>query len=280
MINLYICEKIKFIKSVRPYLILLWWMYSIIGFAQGNVLSDARTSALGYASVSLQSIDNPSANSFFNKSSISVHYQNPFAVKELTTVAAHLFIANRFLDAAVVVSHFGFEKYNENQVALQVSKRLSSQISVGVRVRYLSLLMAETENRKSVISSDIGFIYSPIRKLVIGFSADNIVSTPYSTARGEYKSSPILRIGANYSVTKELILVGELMSDSKSETVGKAGIEYLPVDQFALRIGAKSSPFCPTFGAGYSPSHFSFDVASLYHAVLGFHTQFSMKYSF
>ncbi|MEI7676381.1 MAG: hypothetical protein WCJ03_06360 [Bacteroidales bacterium] len=245
-----------------------------------NAINEARTAALGSASVALISADNPGANSMSPENNISVNYANPFGVQELSTVAGHLFFANKLLDAGLVVSSFGYEKYNETRLAANFSKKLSSRLSMGVRLNYYSLLMSVTEDRKSMMSADVGFLVKPLSNLFIGFAAEHFIRTAYTTARGEFELPLTLRVGANYQVSTDFLMVGEVEKDVIDDTLLKIGCEYTPLKEAALRVGLMNNPFRPTFGVGYCPGRFVFDVASVYHTVLGFHTQFSMGYKF
>lgn len=260
---------------------LLWCVTSVSVFAvDNNPITDARISALGDAGVSLISAVNPGSNSLIPRNSVSVHYLNPYGIKELATVSGQLFYANRFVDLGAAVSRFGYDKFNEIRLAGAVSKRLSSRLSLGVRFNYYSLQMSSFEDRKTMITSDIGFLAVPTSKLTLGFVAEHILRTTYTTARGEFELPMTLRFGANYQLTKEFLMVGELSKATDNGALVKIGCELLPIDDVALRIGLMTNPMQPTFGVGYSPGRLAFDVASVYHSVLGFHTRFSMAYKF
>jgi len=248
--------------------------------ADNNAIFDARTSAMGSASVSLITFDNPGANSLVAASRVSLHYANAYGLKELSTSAAALFYANRILDAGLVVSRFGYEKYNETRLSGNFSKKLSKRLSAGVRFNYYSILMSEEEGAKSTLSTDAGVLMHLLPELTVGASVHNFIRTTYTTARGDFELPLLLRVGANYSFNKDFMIVGELAKSSQDDLLIKMGMEYKPLEEVALRVGLMGEPFQPTFGVGYSPGRFSFDVASVYHTVLGFHTQFSMQYKF
>ena len=209
-----------------------------------------------------------------------MHYANPYGISELSTSSANLFFKSKVIDYGLAISQFGYEKYNESRLSVNVSKKLSTKLSLGVRLNYFSMLMATEEGRKSTMSSDIGFLVVPLPKLSIGLSASNFIQTAYTTSRGEFELPLTLRTGANFQLFKDLLLVSEIEKEITNDPILKIGCEYLPINEVSLRIGLLSNPSRPTFGVGYSPGRFSFDVASVYHVVLGFHTQFSMQYKF
>ncbi len=248
--------------------------------ADNNALFDARTSAMGSASVSLVAFDNPGSNSLLPESRASLHYANAYGIKELSTTAASLFYANKVLDAGLIVSRFGYEKYNETRLSGNFSKKLSKRLSAGVRFNYYSILMSAEEGAKSTLSTDAGVLMTILPDLTVGASVHNFIRTTYTTARGDFELPLLLKVGANYTFNKDFMIVGELAKSSQDDMLIKMGMEYKPLNEVALRVGLMGEPFQPTFGVGYAPGRFSFDVASVYHTVLGFHTQFSMQYKF
>ncbi|MFZ4454945.1 MAG: hypothetical protein ACOYOT_01865 [Bacteroidales bacterium] len=266
---------------MRQNIIILLCAISTSVFAiDNNPTTNARSASLGNAGASLISSINPGANSLTPENSASIHYLNPYGIKELSTVSGHLFFHNKVLDFGAVVSRFGYDKFNETRFSASVSKRLSSRLSLGIRLNYYSLLMSSFEERKNIITFDIGFLAVPTPKLTIGFIAEHILRTTYTTDRGEFELPMTLRFGANYQLTKEFLMVGEIAKATDDDVLVKIGGELLPIDDVALRVGLMTNPMRPTFGVGYSPSRLSFDVTSVYHTVLGFHTQFSMAYKF
>lgn len=250
-------------------------------FAADNyAISDARSAAIGFASVSLASIDNPGGISLQSESFAGLHYENPYGIKELSKATAVAAFKNRWLDAGLVVSKFGYEKYGETRFAVNFSKKLFAGTSLGIRLNYLSILLSAEEGDKSVMSADVGMLVSPVEKLRIGIEIQNVMRTSYRTLRDEYTLPLVLRAGVNYSVAKELMLISEVEKSIDQPVCFKLGCEYLPLKEIPLRIGLIGTPYRPTFGVGYRISRFVFDVASVYHTVLGFHNLFSMQYKF
>lgn len=245
-----------------------------------NPIDDARSAALGGASSSLESASNPGASSMHPENLISAHYSNPYGLNELSTVASQLFYSHKMLDFGAAFSSFGYEKYNEMRISAMLSKKLSKNLSFGVRFNYYSIMMSELEDRKTMMSADCGFLLQPTSKLSVGFVAEHLLHSAYSTERGEYDLPVNLRLGANYLLSSELMLVGEVEKNALEDAYLKLGCELLPVEHCAIRIGLVNQPFRPTFGVGYSPGRFVFDVATIYHTVLGFHSRFSMGYKF
>lgn len=209
-----------------------------------------------------------------------MHYANPYGISELSTSSANLFFKSKVIDYGLAISQFGYEKYNESRLSVNVSKKLSTKLSLGVRLNYFSMLMATEEGRKSTMSSDIGFLVVAIPRLTIGMIARNLIRTSYTTTRGEFELPLTLRLGANYHLIKELLLITEIEKDEISDPILKVGCEYLPLEEVALRMGLLNNPIRPTFGVGYNPGRFAFDVSSIYHTVLGFHTELSLQYKF
>ncbi len=262
-------------------MLLLWLCFGLCVVASDECsFVDAQMAGVGFASVSLGAIDNPGGISLRSESYASLNYENRYNLKELSQITAVGVWCNRWLDAGLAVSSFGYEKYGETRFAANISKKLFSGASLGVRLNYLSLLLSDEEGCKSVLSADVGMLVSPVEKLQIGVVVQNFIRTSYRTRRDEYTVPLVLRAGANYSAAKDLKLIGEIGKEVDQPVVFKLGCEYLPLKEIPVRIGLIGAPFRPTFGIGYHISRFAFDVASVYHTVLGFHTLFSMQYKF
>jgi hypothetical protein len=250
-------------------------------FASNNTsLVEAGDAAMGFVTSPVASVVNPGGISLQNESNVSLHYENDYGVKELSQVTAVGVWKNGAVDAGAVISNFGYDKYGETRFAGQLSKRLSASSSLGIRVNYFSYNISADEGHKSVLSVDVGLLVSPVEKIRMGIVVDNLIGTSYKTQRDEYSLPLTMRFGVMYQAAKDLKLESEVEKNTEEAAVFKIGCEYLPIKEIPLRIGLIGQPYRPTFGIGYRISHFAFDLASVYHIVLGFHTLFSMQYKF
>ena len=265
----------------RVKIVVIGLLVGQICFASNNTsLVDAGTVAMGFVVSPVASIVNPGGVSLQDESNVAIHYENDYGIKELSQVTATAAWRNGILDAGVAVSNFGYDKYGETRFAGQLSKRLFAGSSFGVRFNYFSYNMSADEGTKSALSADVGLLVSPVEKIQLGIVAENLVGTSYKTQRDDYSPPLTLRFGVKYQAAKELKLVSEVEKNTEEPVVFKLGCEYLPLKEIPLRIGLIGRPYRPTFGIGYRVSHFVFDLASVYHTVLGFHTLFSMQYKF
>lgn len=265
----------------RVKIVVVWILFTQVCFASDNSsFVDAKMAGMGMAGVSTASIHNSGGVSLLEESSVGVHYENLYNVKELSKVTAVGCWRNNLLDVGLVASRFGYEKYGEARFAAQVSKRIAKGASFGVRLSYYSYNMSVEEGRKSAISSDIGLLVSPVAKLQIGVAVENLVNTTYQTQRGEYSPPLSLLFGLSYQAAPDLVLISECEKAVDAPVLLKAGCQYSPLAALAFRVGVIGEPYKPTFGVGYRVSRFAFDVASVYHTVLGFYNVFSMQYKF
>lgn len=139
-----------------------------------------------------------------------------------------------------------------------------------------------TERHPQYLSTDIGIIYSPVEKLLIGML---IMDLPSVAIKKEdidtnYFMSYSIQIGFQWEVINSLLIVGNLETNKQTTLTGCAGLEYQLYKQFYVRAGIKVTPLLPTLGVGYRFSCFTVDVATVYHPVLGISTGIGLKYSF
>jgi hypothetical protein len=88
------------------------------------------------------------------------------------------------------------------------------------------------------------------------------------------------RLGAQYDFSKKVRIAIEGEKDLELPAVFKAGVEYLPVEQFAIRVGVGTAPFHADFGLGLRLKFLHFDIAGSVHPVLGFSPKASLSYRF
>jgi hypothetical protein len=164
------------------------------------------------------------------------------------------------------------------------SKLVSSSFSYGGNVKLINRSLGD--NGAWGIGFDVGFMFNPVSKLIVGINLQDVTSTvlAWDTGRREL-ITPSLRTGVSYPVT--LSLMGGQMQpavyfvfrfDNRREEaqahIGRTSIdinvgwEYQYRDVFAIRVGsAEVGQF--TAGAGLHFPKLHIDYAFLGHEDLG-----------
>ncbi len=228
-----------------------------VGMGGANVVftdvSSALTNQAGLAGVS--------------QFSAMVAAEQRFLLAEIRSFSAAAAYPTRSGTFGVTLNYFGFEGYNEQRIGLAYGRKLFDQLYFGGQLLALTTSIPEYGNQTS-LTFEAGLISPLSEQFMIGFHVFSPVRV--QLLEDEYLPS-ILKVGFMYLPSKKLHLSGAVEKDILHPASIKAGIEYLPAESLAFRIGLASEPVQLSFGAGFMLSNgLSIDIASAYHQALGF----------
>ena len=243
-------------------------------------LPDIRCMGMGLCGVVNTSLFNPALVSMESRKSIGIDYFNYYGLKELGTMGMTFSYPNDLLSAGVNISSFGYDKYRRSMFRLFLGKSLGEKWSVGVSLQYTLLQTELTEENPQYLSTDVGVVYVPVEKLLIGMLIQDCPSVGLRKNNADIE--PVvcysLQVGFQWEVINNLVIVGNAETDKQTAVSGRFGMEYQLMDGFHVRAGMKITPLMPTLGVGYRLSGFVMDVAAQYHPVLGVSMGVGLKY--
>lgn len=245
-------------------------------------LPDIRCMGMGMCGVTNSSLFNPALISRENSKSVDINYFNYYGLKELGTVNVAFSYPNDFLSAGVDISSFGYDQYRESMFRLFLGKPLGERWSIGISLQYTLLQTKLMEESPQYLSADVGILFTPVEKLLIGMLIQDFPSVEILKKNADIESIIYysLQIGFQWEVINNLLIVGNAETDKQTTVSGRIGIEYQLIDHFYVRTGIRTTPLLPTLGVGYWLSGFVVDVAVHYHPVLGISTGIGLKYCF
>ncbi|MEO9257094.1 MAG: hypothetical protein ABI207_01860 [Crocinitomicaceae bacterium] len=265
--------------------ILLFTSLSFSCFSQNIYKIGARSKALGNASVTLEDIwayhHNPGMLGYLKKGGIGASYENRYFLKELQYQGITFAQPLKKGKGGVISSGAQFSgsgSYRTLRAGVGYSLKLADFISMGVQINYLNVQQAARYGTKHGFSAEFGLGAKIGQKWVIGASVYNLTRSRFATYQNERFATNI-RIGVQYNVAKKVKILLEFEKDMLYPLSIKGGIEYEPVQNLFIRVGAASKPLEFTFGLGYGIKGFRFDVASSYQQILGFTTGASVQYN-
>lgn len=257
--------------------------FSLYVYGVDNLrLPDVRSVGMG-GNVATQSVlFNPALIVCREKKSIHLEYVNRYMLKELGTISGSFYYPNPLLSAGVDISVFGFDAYREMMIRMLGGMRLGDKWALGLGVHYSFLQTELLENTKSRLSTDIGITFSPTDKLLIGMLIMNLPSVTIGDKDIDVEDFNyyLIQIGFQWEVINHLLITGSVGTENENLFVGNLGLEYTAFDSFFIRAGIQTAPLLPSLGIGYNFSHFTVDVASIYHPVLGMSTGLGLSFSF
>lgn len=249
------------------------FMLSFSAFAQNGAspAAGARSAAMGGANVTFTDVSSALTNQAglagLSEFSVMVAAEQRFLLTELRSFSAIAAYPTRSGTFGLTLNYFGFEGYNEQRIGLAYGRKLFDQLYFGGQVLALSTRIPEYGSQTN-LTFEAGLI-SPLSKTFhIGFHVFSPVRV--QLLEDEYLPT-ILKIGAMYLPSQKLRISGAIEKDILHPASVRVGIEYLPAEALAFRIGMATEPALLSFGAGFNLGNgLIIDIASSYHQVLGF----------
>lgn len=204
---------------------------------------------------------------------------NRFFVKELSMESLSLTWAGKPGAFGLSISHYGFRSYHEFSAGLSYALKFGKRFSMGVKLGYLQLSIAEGYGSKGALTSAIGWMYRPDDAWTLGMQVCNPVPVRL-TSYPEERLPTIFRLGVGYALSGKLLILLEGEKDLEHSLIIRTGAEMRMGKGFFTRIGLHSGPFTVTAGVGLVMGKLSADIAMEYHTVLGFSPGVSLEYQF
>lgn len=270
---------------MKKLLFLVFAFISLNGLSQTSDFPiGARSAGMANASVALNDLwaihHNQAALVGLEQAGVAAYYENRFLLSNLNLQAATAVLPTPKAGVfGISYSRFGNKLFNQSRYGFAYAKRLWKFLSVGLQLSYLNTILAEDYGTRHSFIAEIGLLSQVTPKLRLGFHAFNLTRTQLANDFDE-RVPMNFRLGAQYDFSKKVRIAIEGEKDLELPAVFKAGVEYLPVEQFAIRVGVGTAPFHADFGLGLRLKFLHFDIAGSVHPVLGFSPKASLSYRF
>ena len=244
----------------------------------------ARAGAMGNASVTFTSIysgfHNQAGLAFIDKAEFGISYRNNFLLKQTGLKSAIFAIPIKKIGViGISINSFGYSAYGEHKFGIAYAKKFGDVFSFGLQIDYLQTQFNDSYEKKGVVLGEFGVLGKLTDELTIGAYIFN-PTRAYLDKEIDDRVPTIIKAGLGYEFSKKLLTSIEIEKDLDiTKPNFKAGIEYKPYKQIALRLGVNSNYVKASFGVGIYLNNLVIDIASEYHQTLGFVPQFSLKYS-
>ncbi|MDR0506779.1 MAG: hypothetical protein LBH32_08210 [Dysgonamonadaceae bacterium] len=249
--------------------VLCCFHFTVLAIEELN-LTDARSFALGNLHALSHESVNPAALSFSDQL-LGASVLNQFEMKELNTSNLWLKYPNRYLDAGITFSHFGYEDYRIVQMQAGFAKKIIPELSLGINLLYFRKSSFWEENAANRLSSCIGIVYQSSKTVEFSFLAENILHNfPYRLWK--------LYGGMDYRVLENCSLLLESGYNANKQFDFSLGIEYELLDKIWIRAGTQIILKMPSFGVGYKWKNWTVDAGFSLHPVLGTSSMIAVTY--
>ncbi len=248
--------------------------------AQENHPAGARSLGLSHASVSFSDtwsvFHNQAGMAGLNTASAGLFFESRFGVKELTLSAGSAITPLWSGTFGVSFFQFGRGSFKESKYGVAYALKLAEKWSAGVQLGYLSQTFRGDDRANGATICEGGILFQPGEYLHLGVHLFH-PAPGLNTLSGKTDLSAIFRGGGHYRFDEMVLATFEAEKEKRYPARIKTGIEFLPANNLALRMGVSGRPFNYTSGFGYRSGNFSTDIAFSYHGDLGITPSVSLQ---
>lgn len=209
----------------------------------------------------------------------AIFYESRFMVSELGMKALAVGMPTKHGSFGLNVNSFGYSQYSETKAGFAYARKLGERFSMGVQIDYFNTRIGENYGSSSTVGGEIGILAEPVKNLTVGLHLFNPTRSRLNGNLDE-RIPTVMRFGMAYKFSEQVFIIAEAEKDVDFKTTFRGGIEYRPLPAFYIRAGAASNPGLVAMGFGVALKKFRLDVASSFHAQLGFSPSVGLQYGF
>jgi hypothetical protein len=258
---------------------------AILKAANDNLPVGARSAGMAHASIcvndvwavqhnqaALANLKNPEAGVFSQ-----IVYPNSKVLMNAVAVASPF----KYGVISGTFTRLGFKNlYNESKYGLGYSRQFGKAISAGMQLNYLSTFIGDNNyGSRGTVAVEAGFIAEVVKNLRIGVHVYN--PTRSKTAQYNNERVPtIIKMGLQYTFSDKVFTTVEVEKDIANKPILKVGAEYRIVKEVYLRGGLSNNPSLNAAGFGIELKKFNLDFAAAFHPQMGVSPQIGLRYRF
>lgn len=244
-------------------------------------INGARNDALGNTFLTQKDIISANTNiaklASIHSFSFGLSSKNDFLLKEMQQSVLSVGFPLLKGYTAISINDYGFSLYRETQFSIAYAFPLSPTFSMGVKIIYQHLFIAENNANNGVVYPNIGMTYSVNNKVELSALLTNI--TLVKLTKNGVETWPVsANIGTKYIVNKKLKMFLESTVSLQQKMNIRYGIEYKIKPILTLRTGINSTTSSISMGIGLSLNKFEIDIASTYQSFIGFSPSLSIRF--
>jgi len=265
------------------------WIISLIlichFYAKGQIFQNSGALSTSMSGLNVNNEDIWSVNNNISQLSkiknpeLSISSFQPFLVKDFTTSSIVFGVPTKKGAFGINFSTNGNKHLQMHNVGFGYSQKLGENFQSGIKLNYFMINAGDYYNKRSVISTDIGFSSKLSNELQLGICIKNPTFTKLSNFDDE-RLATNFQLAAGYKFSNELILHTGVEKNIFYPASFLAAIEYQPSEKIFLSGGIKSNPSIASFGVSMSQKQFTICAATQIHQFLGWSPDLSIIYQF
>jgi len=258
---------------------------SLLQAANDNLPVGARSAGMAHASICVDDVwavqHNQAALASLKNIEAGVFSQMVYPNSKVLMNAVAIASPFKFGVISGSFNRLGFKNlYNETKYGIGYSRQFGKSISAGMQLNYLSTFIGDNNyGKRGTISVEVGFMAEVVKNLKLGVHVFN--PTRSKTAQYNNERVPtIIKMGLQYSFSEKVFTTVEVEKDVLNKPILKIGAEYRIVKEIYLRGGLSTNPSLNAAGFGIELKKFNLDFAAAFHPQMGVSPQIGLRYRF
>lgn len=170
---------------------------------------------------------------------------------------------------------YGISEYNEQKVGLSYARSFNN-LYVALHGNFHQLFI-QNYGSASALSLEVGMQYWVNDNWCLGLHVTNPSNSRYGNI--EAPIAKRFQIGTSYRFSEELLLASSINMITSQPTDLGFGLEYNLLNVLLLRGGISLEPVKHYVGLGIHSGSWKLDIATPWHAVLGYAPQIGLSYA-
>jgi hypothetical protein len=239
----------------------------------------ARVAALAGAGTALPGSawgwGNPAGSATLGERAVSFYATQGFGLSELRLGAARYAEPTAWGTFAAGARTFGHDAYRETVFSLGYARSFqfgtSRGVQAGLTARYYRLSLGSRSDGASygsagALALSLGAQVRLLPRLTLGAAAANVNAARYADGA---ELAQTLAVGLAFRASDRLLVLADAFKDVDHALSGRAGLEFVPVEALAVRLGVAGAPARVTAGVGLRLSVLRARLAFERHRTLG-----------
>ena len=272
---------------MRKVLLFVFVVICTFSYAWNRPFSvGGKSKAMGDVSVAIVDFwscnNNQSILGFYKKSGFGIHYDNRYLLSSTSTMTlSGVFSAEKTGSFALNAQFYGDHNFGKIQIGAAYARAFANVFGVALQFDYLyNFFGNDYYGHKSGFTFEVGFYGQITQNFALGLHVYNPARLRMITYNDIKEYIPtVFRFGGTYVFDKKCTISLEVEKDLDMPLSFGGGIEYVFSEHFALRGGLRYPKFSCSLGVGVFFGQWCIDIASSYHAELGFSPQISFYYA-
>jgi hypothetical protein len=261
----------------------LFFLVGVINIAFAQPIFDpigAKSWSLGGCSTAESNIfscaNNMASSTEIKSIQVGIYNQTRFGIKQLNAINTSLIFIKKRVQIGAAINHFGYEKFNQQNMSIGIAKKLNNGFSIGITLNYIAINIAEQENTGALAGS-LSVFFKANKNLQFGLLIFNPTQSEYNI-KSFGKVPTYGRMGIKYLINKNVYLTADADKTLTQNLILRSGINYALHPNFELSLGYANNPNYITFGFSTKLKQFDLFFASSFHQNLGLTPHFGMVF--